>query len=33
MENVSGEKLEAVADFLADNEVDGRFLCFFTINH
>ena len=29
MENVSSEKLEAVADFLADNEVDGRFLCFF----
>ncbi len=29
MEFVSSEKLEAVADFLADNEVDGRFLCFF----
>lgn len=29
MENVSNEKLEAVADFLADNEVDGRFLCSF----
>lgn len=29
MEYVSSEKLEAVADFLADNEVDGRFLCFF----
>nr|DAP70418.1 MAG TPA: hypothetical protein [Caudoviricetes sp.] len=29
MESVSSEKLEAVADFLADNEVDGRFICFF----
>lgn len=29
MESVSSEKLEAVADFLEDNEVDGRFLCFF----
>lgn len=29
MELVSDEKLEAVADFLADNEVDGRFICFF----
>lgn len=27
MESVSSEKLEAVADFLVDNEVDGRFLC------
>lgn len=29
MELVDNKKLEAVADFLADNEVDGRFLCFF----
>ena len=27
MELVSSQKLEAVADFLTDIEVDGRFLC------